>query len=170
MSASQGIRGVPFLGRAFVVLVDSPALERHENNRSLPAPSPTTTTRPFLTVVDINSPAVWMEQTEVELLRDDSVMSVTVPLSVSDFLCPVHFGGRAPSYFVLGGLVFTVMSAPYLEVRPAFCFLPFFVLRPERSLCFSTGMVARFAVQPIRLLFGGKRVSIRLEVCGCCLV
>lgn len=57
-----------------------------------------------------------MEQTEVELLRDDKVMSVTVPLSVSDFLCPVHFDGRAPSYFVLGGLVFTVMSSPYLEV------------------------------------------------------
>ncbi|CAB1117253.1 unnamed protein product [Ectocarpus sp. CCAP 1310/34] len=56
------------------------------------------------------------DKTEVELLRDDSVMSVTVPLSVSDVLCPVHFGGRAPSYFVLGGLVFTVMSAPYLEV------------------------------------------------------
>ncbi|CAM9781012.1 unnamed protein product [Ectocarpus sp. 8 AP-2014] len=55
------------------------------------------------------------DKTEVELLRDDSEMSVTVPLSVSDFLCPVHFGGRAPSYFVLGGLVFTVMSAPYLE-------------------------------------------------------
>ncbi|CAN0108707.1 unnamed protein product [Ectocarpus sp. 12 AP-2014] len=55
------------------------------------------------------------DKTEVELLRDDSVMSVTVPLSVSDVLCPVHFGGRAPSYFVLGGLVFTVMSAPYLE-------------------------------------------------------
>ncbi|CAM9648988.1 unnamed protein product [Ectocarpus fasciculatus] len=55
------------------------------------------------------------DKTEVELLRDDSVISVTVPLSVSDFLCPVHFGGRAPSYFVLGGLVFTVMSAPYLE-------------------------------------------------------
>ena len=53
----------------------------------------------------------------MELLRDDKVMSVTVPLSVSDFLCPVHFDGRAPSYFVLGGLVFTVMSAPYLEVR-----------------------------------------------------
>lgn len=58
-----------------------------------------------------------MEQTEVELLRDDKVVSVTVPLSVSDFLCPVHFDGRAPSYFVLGGLVFTVMSTPYLEVQ-----------------------------------------------------
>eukprot|EP00903_Cladosiphon_okamuranus_P015248 g14092.t1 len=55
------------------------------------------------------------DETEVELLRDDKVMSVTVPLSISDFLCPVHFDGRAPSYFVLGGLVFTVMSAPYLE-------------------------------------------------------
>ncbi|CAM9335614.1 unnamed protein product, partial [Hapterophycus canaliculatus] len=55
------------------------------------------------------------DQTEVEVLRDDKVVSVTVPLSVSDFLCPVHFDGRAPSYFVHGGLVFTVMSAPYLE-------------------------------------------------------
>lgn len=58
-----------------------------------------------------------MEQTEVEVLRDDKVMSVTVPLAVSDCLCPVHFDGRAPSYFVLGGLVFTVMSSPYLEVK-----------------------------------------------------
>lgn len=53
----------------------------------------------------------------VELLREEKVVSVTVPLFVSEFLCPVHFGGQPPSYFVLGGLVFTVMSNPYLEVR-----------------------------------------------------
>lgn len=59
---------------------------------------------------------MYSEQIEVELLREDSVMSVTVPLFVAKDLCPVHFAGRPPSYFVLGGLVFTVMSSPYLEV------------------------------------------------------
>lgn len=53
----------------------------------------------------------------VELLRKERVITVTVPLFVSEFLCPVHFGGQPPNYFVLGGLVFTVMSNPYLEVR-----------------------------------------------------
>ncbi|CAN0417198.1 unnamed protein product [Pylaiella littoralis] len=55
------------------------------------------------------------DKTEVEVLRDDKVMTVTVPLAVSDYLSPVHFDGRSPSYFVLGGLVFTIMSTPFLE-------------------------------------------------------
>lgn len=58
-------------------------------------------------------------QIEVELLRDDKVVMATLPLFVSDFLCPMHFSGQPPSYYVLGGLVFTVMSTPYLEVRDA---------------------------------------------------
>ncbi|CAM9441847.1 unnamed protein product [Laminaria digitata] len=49
--------------------------------------------------------------------RDNKVTSLTVPLFMSDFLCPIHFSGQPPSYFVLGGLVFTVMSEPYLETE-----------------------------------------------------
>lgn len=57
-----------------------------------------------------------LEQIVTEIWRDEKVMSLTVPLFMSDYLCPIHFSGRPPSYFVLGGLVFTVMSEPYLEV------------------------------------------------------
>lgn len=57
-----------------------------------------------------------LEQIVAEIWRDDKVTSLTVPLFMSDYLCPIHFSGRPPSYFVLGGLVFTVMSEPYLEV------------------------------------------------------
>lgn len=43
-------------------------------------------------------------------------MDVIVPLYIPKVLSPVHFNGRPPSYCVLGGLVFTVMSDPYLDV------------------------------------------------------
>lgn len=60
----------------------------------------------------------------MDVLRDDKEIKVTVPLYVAECLCPAHFAGRPPSYGVLGGLVFTVMSEPYLDVRfRTVCFL-----------------------------------------------
>lgn len=43
-------------------------------------------------------------------------MELTIPVSVPKALSPTHFAGRPPSYCVLGGLVFIVMSDPYLNV------------------------------------------------------
>lgn len=91
----------------------------------------------------------------MELLRDDKVMSVTVPLSVSDFLCPVHFDGRAPSYFVLGGLVFTVMSTPYLEVQRCFTFSHVLLCCSSFSMpasCMRTWRLTTFSIPDCFLL------------------
>lgn len=54
---------------------------------------------------------------QIEVLRNETVIDVTVPLNIPKVLSPAHFDGRPPSYYVLGGLVFTVMSDPYLDVR-----------------------------------------------------
>lgn len=59
--------------------------------------------------------------------RDDEEIELTIPLFLAQYLSPHHFSGRPPSYGVLGGLVFTVLSTPYLDVsvskgvRVCFC-------------------------------------------------
>ncbi|KAG5190607.1 trypsin-like cysteine/serine peptidase domain-containing protein [Tribonema minus] len=51
----------------------------------------------------------------VTLLRDGAAATVTAPLCVPGHLCPIHFDGAPPAYAVVGGLVFTVLSEPYLR-------------------------------------------------------
>ena len=41
--------------------------------------------------------------------------SVTVELSKSQRLVPVHLKGAAPSYFIFAGLIFTQVCVPYLK-------------------------------------------------------
>ncbi|CAM9544003.1 unnamed protein product, partial [Discosporangium mesarthrocarpum] len=55
------------------------------------------------------------DRVKLELLRDSKVIATTVPLFIPQYLCPVHFTGQPPSYCVLGGLVFTILSDPYIE-------------------------------------------------------
>jgi PDZ domain len=55
------------------------------------------------------------DSVSVTLLRAGVVLTVTAPLCVPGYLCPIHFDGAPPSYMVVGGLVFTVLSEPYLR-------------------------------------------------------
>ena len=51
----------------------------------------------------------------LRLLREGKIIEVTTELAAPYRLVPAHLSGKAPSYFVFGGLVFTALSAPYLK-------------------------------------------------------
>lgn len=55
------------------------------------------------------------DMVEVFVLRDSKEVTVNVPLMKPAPLIPHHLTGADPSYFILGGLVFTVVTVPYLE-------------------------------------------------------
>lgn len=55
----------------------------------------------------------------ISILRDGQEMDVVAPLSMAHQLCPVHFEGTLPSYLIIGGLVFTVLSELYLNEMQA---------------------------------------------------
>ncbi|CAM6127525.1 unnamed protein product [Calypogeia fissa] len=52
---------------------------------------------------------------EVEILRDGEVMTLQTALKSPIRLVPVHIDGKQPSYLIVAGLVFTVVSQPFLE-------------------------------------------------------
>ncbi|VEU34121.1 unnamed protein product [Pseudo-nitzschia multistriata] len=51
----------------------------------------------------------------LDLWRDGGSLKVDVPLAVSRDLVPPHWNNQSPPYFIVGGLVFTALSIPYLE-------------------------------------------------------
>ena len=53
-------------------------------------------------------------QAEIRVLQDGKERKVRVTLQSPQRLIPVHILGRPPSYFILGGLVFTQVRAPDL--------------------------------------------------------
>ena len=55
------------------------------------------------------------DSARLRLLREGKVVEVETQLAAPYRLVPAHLGGKAPSYFVFGGLVFTALSAPYLR-------------------------------------------------------
>ena len=55
------------------------------------------------------------DKARLRLLREGKVMEVETELAAPYRLVPAHLSGKAPSYFVFGGLVFTALSAPYLK-------------------------------------------------------
>jgi hypothetical protein len=55
------------------------------------------------------------DRAKLRLLRQGKVMEVETELAAPYRLVPAHLSGKAPSYFVFGGLVFTALSAPYLR-------------------------------------------------------
>jgi hypothetical protein len=55
------------------------------------------------------------ETVVLDLWRDGSPLSVEVPLAISKDLVPAHWDNQAPPYLIVGGLVFSVLSVPYLE-------------------------------------------------------
>ncbi|KAG6549580.1 hypothetical protein Mapa_008962 [Marchantia paleacea] len=52
---------------------------------------------------------------EVEVLRGGEVMTLQTALKAPTRLVPVHIDGKLPSYLIVAGLVFTVVSQPFLE-------------------------------------------------------
>eukprot|EP00546_Thalassionema_frauenfeldii_P001705 CAMPEP_0178934138 /NCGR_PEP_ID=MMETSP0786-20121207/23701_1 /TAXON_ID=186022 /ORGANISM="Thalassionema frauenfeldii, Strain CCMP 1798" /LENGTH=513 /DNA_ID=CAMNT_0020611897 /DNA_START=212 /DNA_END=1753 /DNA_ORIENTATION=+ len=56
----------------------------------------------------------------VKLLRDGEIFeNVRVPVSIQRRLVPAHFQNQPPPYVVVAGLVFTVLSIPYLYAYDA---------------------------------------------------
>ncbi len=55
------------------------------------------------------------ETVQLELWRNGGPASVEVPLAISKDLVPAHWDNQAPPYLIVGGLVFSVLSVPYLE-------------------------------------------------------
>ncbi len=55
------------------------------------------------------------ETVKLDLWRNGGPTSVEVPLTISKDLVPAHWDNKAPPYLIVGGLVFSVLSVPYLE-------------------------------------------------------
>ncbi|KAG6715973.1 hypothetical protein I3843_04G022800 [Carya illinoinensis] len=51
----------------------------------------------------------------VKVLRDSEVLEFNIRLATHKRLIPAHIKGRPPSYFIIGGFVFTAISVPYLR-------------------------------------------------------
>ena len=47
-------------------------------------------------------------------------MEVTVPMAVSQSVVPYHWNNQLPPYLIVGGLVFTALSVPFLEAEGAY--------------------------------------------------
>ncbi len=57
------------------------------------------------------------EEVELELYRGGEKITTTVKLQSFQHLVPSHNSEQKPSFFVVGGLVFTACSDPYLIQR-----------------------------------------------------
>ena len=55
----------------------------------------------------------------LRILRDEREMDVDVPVSIPKRLVPSHWSNQPPPYVVIGGLVFTALSVPYLAASGA---------------------------------------------------
>jgi S1-C subfamily serine protease len=55
------------------------------------------------------------DKLQLDLWRDGKECKVEVPLAINKDLVPSHWDNQAPPYFIVGGLVFTALSVPYLE-------------------------------------------------------
>jgi len=56
----------------------------------------------------------------VNLLRDGEILEdLRVPVSIQSRLVPTHFQNQPPPYIVVAGLVFTILSIPYLHAYHA---------------------------------------------------
>lgn len=51
----------------------------------------------------------------VKVLRDSEVLEFNIGLAAHKRLIPAHIKGRPPSYFIIAGFVFTMVSVPYLR-------------------------------------------------------
>jgi hypothetical protein len=55
------------------------------------------------------------EKAHVKLLRNSKVHEFNIKLAIHKKLIPAHIKGRPPSYYIVAGFVFMVVSVPYLR-------------------------------------------------------
>lgn len=51
---------------------------------------------------------------DLTLFREGKVMQVSVPVYIHKFAVVPHLNNNAPSYFMVGGMVFTVLTHPFI--------------------------------------------------------
>jgi len=56
---------------------------------------------------------------KLKVLRDRKEIEIDVPVGISKRLVPSHWKNRPPPYYIVGGLVFTALSVPYLYASGA---------------------------------------------------
>ena len=56
---------------------------------------------------------------KIKVWRDREEVMLDVPVGISKRLVPAHFDNRPPPYVIVGGLVFTALSVPYLYASDA---------------------------------------------------
>lgn len=56
----------------------------------------------------------------VKVLRKSQILEFNIKLGTHKRLIPAHINGKPPSYYIIGGFVFSAVSVPYLrsEVCP----------------------------------------------------
>lgn len=55
------------------------------------------------------------ENAIVKVLRDSKIHEFNIKLTTRNSLVPAHINGCLPSYYIVAGLVFTVVTIPYLR-------------------------------------------------------
>ncbi|CAH9092399.1 unnamed protein product [Cuscuta epithymum] len=55
------------------------------------------------------------DSAEVKVLRNSNTLVFNIVLDTHKRLIPAHINGRPPSYYIVGGFVFSAVSAPYLH-------------------------------------------------------
>uniref|UniRef100_A0ACD5ZRG7 Uncharacterized protein n=1 Tax=Avena sativa TaxID=4498 RepID=A0ACD5ZRG7_AVESA len=55
------------------------------------------------------------EKAHVKLLRNSKIQEFNIKLAIHKKLIPAHIKGRPPSYYIVAGFVFMVVSVPYLR-------------------------------------------------------
>nr|DAD34649.1 TPA_asm: hypothetical protein HUJ06_005289 [Nelumbo nucifera] len=55
------------------------------------------------------------ENAVVKVLRDSEILEFNIKLATYKRLIPAHIKGRPPSYYIIAGFVFTMVSVPYLR-------------------------------------------------------
>lgn len=51
----------------------------------------------------------------IKVLRNSEILNFDIDLATHKRLIPAHNKGRPPSYYIIGGFVFTTVSVPYLR-------------------------------------------------------
>lgn len=62
---------------------------------------------------------IFGDTVSLEILRQGQVLVLDVPVSIPKRFVPSHWSNQPPPYLIVSGLVFTVLSRPYLEACDA---------------------------------------------------
>ena len=56
------------------------------------------------------------DSAQIKVLREsDKILEFDIKFEAHRQLIPAHNKGRPPSYYIIGGVVFTILSVPYLR-------------------------------------------------------